>query len=131
MSDHATTILIERGVYHIGISLRDKDGNIVSGSEPEWIPDKNGGTVIICACDSEREPAGKADIFATWETLQIMQKLHEKLGLTDPRDSNIPDFIRIYKKALADHVDLCDYCDDLIDCGLCIFREAREAADNE
>jgi len=119
-----TAVIVERGVYRLGLK---RDGDKEYERPPKWEPRATGGSVIVCAFDTEKdEPIGEADIFSRFDATLIERKIQSVLNLTE---TNTPTALEIFKGALKEGVDdLCQYCPrfDCRYCGIKNWKDEKE-----
>lgn len=121
-------IFLVKGHAHLGISKRDKDGNVTESipAHFEFAPD--GPCVAVGELDPETmEIKGEADIYGDWDAAGYLKSVLEKLQPV--RKSNVPDFKAIVNALWEkDRTDICDYCKGY-NCRDCIVNEWKEEAE--
>ena len=106
-TESSSAVIIERGVYTMGRTQTDKDGNVVVRTESAWTTKPGGATVVVYPISSEdREQLKPADIFSALDCCSIAEAALAALGLK----LNLPDLADIWKKAGEDGFDLCSFC---------------------
>ena len=125
---HAS-ILLQSGTYMLGMTLRDKDGNIKEHREPQWTADPDGQCIITVFYDDEKnEPIGKADLFPKWDTERISDKIREMLGLK----RTCPSLVELYKMAVKEgYGNPCAECSISYDCSTCPIQEYKDSLESE
>ena len=112
---------IGTGTAKFGSKTTDAQGKVISTTPPSWTPDENGGSVAIIPLDPESmQPAGPAMVFGDWDAANYLSKILSLLKTN--RVTNLPDMKAIFKKALDDGTNLCEYCDEF-KCRDCIVNE--------
>jgi hypothetical protein len=129
-----TAVVVERGNYFLGWHTKNADGSTKKNQPPKWEPDIDGGCVIICTYDLEKnEPVGSADLFAHYDSDRIGSHIREKL---DIERANFPTPAEIYKwcKNSDDDIDFCrDICEGVYggyDCRVCPMEDIKAEDDN-
>jgi hypothetical protein len=82
--------------------------------------------VIVCAFDTEKdEPIGDADIFSRFDTTLINNKIRSVLALNE---TDTPTALEIFKVAMEEGDDLCQYCqrNNCRDCEIKNWKDERE-----
>lgn len=120
-------IFLATGTVTLGMTKRDKDGNVASSTSARFTWDDNGGSIAIGEMDPKTKEINEesVSIFGDWDAAGY---LAEALELIKPRrQTNIPDFKSIIQKAYTeDGNDLvCDYCQSC-NCRDCIVKEWKE-----
>lgn len=124
-------IFLAKGTCTMGMTKRDKDGNIVESTPAQFKWDDNGGSIAIGKMDprSKEIDEESVSIFGDWDAAGY---LAEVLKLMKPRRGvNIPDIKAIVQAAAKEGNDLvCDYCHDY-KCRDCIINEWKEEAEDD
>lgn len=124
-----SVIFLATGTCTMGVTTRDKDGNIIESRPAQFTYDDKGGTVVVGKLDPETmKPTEPVDIvYGDWDAAGY---LAEALELLKPRRQvNIPDFKAIIQAFIEkDNIDFCDYCPNL-NCRDCIVKEWKEEAE--
>lgn len=120
-------IFLAKGVCKLGVTKRDKDGNVASSTQAQFTFDDTGSSIAVGKMDPEtKEINGETvSIFGDWDAAGYLKTA---LALLNPRRQvNIPDFKAIIRAAYEeDGSDLvCDYCRSC-KCRDCIVREWME-----
>ena len=125
-------IFLAKGTCTMGITTRDKDGNIVESKPAQFTYDDHGGSVVVGELDPETmKPAEPVDnVYGDWDAAGYLAKV---LELMNPRRGvNIPDLKAIVQRAYKEDGNdlICDYCHDF-KCRDCIVNEWKEAAEDD
>ena len=120
-------IFLATGTCQLGVTRRDKDGNIVEESQARFVLDDAGGSVAVGEIDPQTKEVKEntVSIYGDWQAADYMQEVLEHIK---PRRAiNIPDFKAIIQAAYReDGCSLvCDYCKGL-NCMDCIVKEWLE-----
>lgn len=120
-------IFLATGTVTLGMTKRDKDGNVVSSTPARFTWDDKGGSIAIGYMDDKTKEINEesVSIFGDWDAAGYLKEAMDRLK--PRRQINIPDFKAIIQKAYTeDGNDLvCDYCQGL-NCRDCIVREWKE-----
>lgn len=116
-------IFITKGIFYMGITQRDADGNITKQTPPRFEETPDGSCVAVGIINSDtNEQEGAAEIFGDWDAAHFLAKTLEYIAPTRP--VNIPDFKEIIHKAYTDGTDICQYCTcNVTPCRDCIVEE--------
>lgn len=124
-------IFIATGTCTLGMTKRDKDGNVESSTPARFTWDDKGGSVAIGYMDPASKEINEesVSIFGDWDAAGYLSKA---LQLIKPRRSvNIPDFKAIVNALWEkDRTDVCDYCRGY-NCRDCIVNEWKEEHEDE
>ena len=109
-------IFLAKGTCTLGITTRDKDGNIIETTPARFICDKKGGSIAVGHMDpgSKEIYEDTVSIFGDWDAAGYMA---EMLKLLQPaRKVNVPDDIQMGKREETRDVArvLCRYNDILM-----------------
>lgn len=120
-------IFLAMGTCQLGMTRRDKDGNIVEESQARFVLDDAGGSVAVGEIDPQTKEVKEntVSIYGDWQAADYLQEVLEHIK---PRRAiNIPDFKAIIQAAYReDGCSLvCDYCKGL-NCMDCIVKEWME-----
>lgn len=119
-------IFLATGTCTMGMTKRDKDGNIVESTPAHFTFDDTGGSIAIGQMDAHSKEIDEesVSVFGDWDAASY---LAEVLELLKPRRQvNIPDFKAIIQAFIEkDNIDFCDYCQNL-NCRDCIVKEWKE-----
>lgn len=120
-------IFIAKGTCKLGVTRRDKDGNVTESTPAQFIWDEKGGSIAVGHMDPESKEIYEdtVSIFGDWDAAGYLE---DALKLLKPkRRINIPDLRAIVQAAYEeDGCDLlCDYCKS-VNCRDCIVREWKE-----
>ena len=114
-------IILATGHAHLGMTERDKDGNITKSTAAhfEFAPDGP------CVAVGEMDPVTMvvkdgASVYGDWDAAGYLKEVMEKLQPRRP--TNIPDFKALILAAQKDGTDICDYCQG-VNCRDCIVNE--------
>ena len=119
-------VFIVTGTCTLGVTTRDKDGNILESRPAQFTPTKDGGSVAVGLLDPETmQPIEITSMYGDWDAAGYMAEI---LKLLNPvRKINLPDLKEIVKAAYQEDGNdlLCDYCKSM-NCRDCIIKEWRE-----
>ena len=120
-------IFLAKGTCHLGVTTRDKDGNILESAPARFIWDKKGGSIAVGHMDPESKEIYEdtVSIFGDWDAAGYVA---EMLKLLRPaRKVNIPDLKAIVQAAYQEDGNdlLCDYCKSM-NCSDCIIKEWKD-----
>lgn len=114
------------GTCKMGMTKRDKAGNVIEQRGASFEPDPEGGCVVIgkanITCADVIQQDGPAAVFGDWDAAGYLAKVVEILQ--PRRKLNIPDLREIVRAAAEDgNKDFfCEYCDGL-NCADCIITQ--------
>lgn len=102
-------LLMSRGTFTIGHTIRDKDGNILERVEPSFKSQEDGGSIVLVEVDDDCNQIGDASLFSSRSEDQddIMDYICTKLNLEKRKckfeklNSPYPDY---------DHEFYCSKC---------------------
>lgn len=110
----------------MGVTTRDKDGNILESRPAQFTPTNDGGSVAVGLLDPETmQPIEITSMYGDWDAAGYMAEI---LKLLNPvRKINLPDLKEIVKAAYQEDGNdlLCDYCKSM-NCCDCIIKEWQE-----
>lgn len=119
-------VFIATGTCTLGVTTRDKDGNILESRPAQFTPTKDGGSVAVGLLDPETmQPIEITSMYGDWDAAGYMAEI---LKLLNPvRKINLPDLKEIVKAAYQEDGNdlLCDYCKSM-NCRDCIIKEWKE-----
>ena len=119
-------VFIVTGTCTLGVTTRDKDGNILESRPAQFTPTKDGGSVAVGLLDPETmRPIEITSVYGDWDAAGYMAEI---LKLLNPvRKINLPDLKEIVKAAYQEDGNdlLCDYCKSM-NCRDCIIKEWKE-----
>lgn len=119
-------IFLATGTCTMGMTKRDKDGNVAESTSAQFTFDGTGGSIAIGEMDPDTKKIKEdsVSIFGDWDAAGY---LAEVLDLLKPRRQvNIPNFKAIIQAFIEkDNIDFCDYCPNL-NCQDCIVKEWKE-----
>lgn len=120
-------IFLATGHTHLGVSKRDKDGNITEIVPAHFEFANDGPCVAVGELDPETmAPKDGPSIYGDWDAAGYLK---EALDMLKPRRPvNIPDFKTIILAIEKDGTDVCDYCRSC-NCRDCIVKEWKEEAE--
>ena len=120
-------VFLAKGTCTLGMTKRDKDGNVTTSESAQFNFDGTGGSVAVGEMDPETNviDTESVPIFGDWDAAGY---LAEALKLLNPkRKVNVPDFKYIIQSIMRhEHVDICDNCYDYYKCRDCIIKEWKE-----
>lgn len=122
-------ICIAKGTATIGHTTIGRGGEVTSQKPARWEPDPAGGCIALWTMNPETmEQETPARIYGDW---QAAEYLGDVLAELKPRRKvNLPDFPEIVRAAMADGVDLCEYCQSF-GCNECIVNEWKNERSKE
>lgn len=120
-------VFLAKGTCTLGMTKRDKDGNVTTSESAQFNFDGTGGSVAVGEMDPETNviDTESVSIFGDWDAAGY---LAEALKLLQPRRSvNLPNLKAIVQAAYCEDGNdlLCDYCNEL-NCPNCIIQEWKE-----
>ena len=119
-------VFIVTGTCTLGVTTRDKDGNILESRPAQFTPTNDGGSVAVGLLDPETmQPIEITSMYGDWDAAGYMAEI---LKLLNPvRKINLPDLKEIVKAAYQEDGNdlLCDYCKSM-NCCDCIIKEWQE-----
>ena len=118
-------IFLATGDVSLGAKKTDKNGNVTERSTSTF-EEKDGGCCVVVGKlnPDTMQPEGDISVFGDY---QASGYLAETLRRLNPfRSLDIPDMKEIFKKAMEDGVDLCDYCPNFLSCRDCIVTRWKE-----
>ena len=119
-----SVIFLAKGHAHMGITERDKDGNVIKSTPAHFEYADNGPCVAVGELDPETmKVKGDVDLYGDWDAAGYLAETMKRLN--PARQVNIPDFKAIVRDAIKDGYDFCDYCQS-INCTNCIVNEWKE-----
>ncbi len=117
-----SAVIVLRGYHRIGIIKHNRDGNVVSETEPGFVPDPKGQCIAVCDYNTETdEPVGVGDLFFVWESDSVQKRIWEKFGLTK-RNFPTPEEFYKWSQDNWNGIEICDVCEGPYcgyDCELC------------
>lgn len=120
-------IFLAKGTCKLGMTHKDKDGNVTQSTSAQFIFDGTGGSIAVGEMNPETKTidTDSVSIFGDWDAAGYLE---EALKLLNPkRKVNIPDFKYIIQSIIrSDHIDICDNCHDYYKCRDCIVRDWKE-----
>ena len=120
-------IFLATGTCQLGVTRRDKDGNIKEESQAQFIEDDTGGSVAVGVMDPQTKEIKEdtVSIYGDWQAADYLREVLEHIN--PKRAINIPDFKAIIQAAYReDGCSLvCDYCSSL-NCMNCVVKEWME-----
>lgn len=125
-------IFLAKGTCTMGMTKKDKDGNIVESTNAQFTADDNGATVVVGKLDPETmKPVEPVDsVYGDWDAAGYLAKALELLKPS--RKVNIPDLKSMVQRLWSvDRIDLCDYCRDFHVCRDCIVNEWKEEQEDD
>lgn len=123
-------IFLAKGTCTLGMSKKDKNGNVTGSTQAQFIFDGIGGSIAIGEMDPDTKEidAETVSIYGDWDAAGYVA---EMLKLLKPaRKVNIPDLKAIVQAAYQEDGNdlLCDYCKSM-NCYDCIIKEWKEEID--
>lgn len=123
-------VFLAKGTCTLGMTKKDKDGNVASSTQAQFTFDDAGGSVAVGEMnpDTNEVDAETVSIFGDWDAAGYLE---EALKLLNPkRKVNIPDFKYIIQSIIKhDGVDICDHCHAFYKCSDCIIKDWKEESD--
>ena len=120
-------IFLATGTCQLGMTRRDKDGNIIEETQPRFVWDDSGGSVAVGVMDPQTKEIKEntVSIYGDWQAADYLREVLERIN--PKRAINIPDFKAIIQAAYReDGCSLvCDYCSSL-NCMNCVVKEWME-----
>ena len=120
-------VFLAKGTCTLGMTKKDKDGNVTGSTQAQFTFEDTGGSVAIGEMnpDTNEIDAESVSIFGDWDAAGY---LAEALKLLNPkRNVNIPDFKNIIQSIIKhDGVDICDHCYSFYKCDECIVKEWKD-----
>lgn len=120
-------IFIAKGTCTLGMTKRDKEGNVVNQTAAQFTFDKDGGSIAVGEMDPDTNEIDKetVSIFGDWDAAGYLTEVLKQLN--PKRKVNIPDIKHIVQSLIRhDGVDVCDNCYDFYKCQDCIIKEWKE-----
>ena len=126
-------IFLAKGNCRLGLTKRDKEGNVVETIPARFETDPEGGSIAVGVLDDDTmEPVGTTEIYGDFDPWGYLSRTLELLA--PKRAGNIPDLENIFKKMYEDYgSDKCpvlDWC-ERGDCRDCIIQRWMEEADEK
>ncbi len=120
-------IFLAKGTCTLGMTQKDKDGNVTNSTQAQFIFDGTGGSIAVGEMDPDTKEidAETVSIYGDWDAAGY---LAEMLKLLKPaRRVNIPNLKAIVQAAYQEDGNdlLCDYCKSM-NCRDCIIKEWKE-----
>lgn len=120
-------IILAKGTCTLGMTKKDKDGNVASSTQAQFTFDDTGGSIAVGEMDPDTKEidAESVSIFGEWDAAGYVA---EMLKMLKPaRKVNIPDLKAIVQAAYQEDGNdlLCDYCKSM-NCRDCIIKEWKE-----
>lgn len=119
-------LFIAKGNVTLGQKQTNEAGEITKETPATFSTDENGSCVAVGEFD-ENAPELNLNIHSIhgdWDASGYLGAILE--ALKPQRRINIPDFKAIFKAALDNGSDFCDYCQKGIDCSDCIVKQWEE-----
>lgn len=124
-------IFLAKGTCTMGLTKRDKDGNIVESTSAKFTYNDNGGSVVVGKLDPETmKPVEPLDaVYGDWDAAGYLGNVLELLK--PGRKVNIPDFKAMVQNLWKEeHIDICDHCRGY-NCSNCIVNQWKEEQEND
>ena len=118
-------IFLATGHAHLGMTERDKDGNVTKSTPAHFEFADDGPCVAVGELDPETMEV-KSDVvmYGDWDAAGYLEDTMKRLK--PGRQVNIPDFKTIVLRLLKDEgIDICDQC-PTGNCRDCIVNEWKE-----
>lgn len=125
-------IFLATGTCTLGVTKRDKDGNIIESTPARFTWDDTGGSIAIGEMDPKTKEINEesVSIFGDWDAAGYLAEALEQLK--PRRKTNIPDFKTMVQNLWKDdRVDICDHCRGNYHCTNCIVNEWKEEQEND
>ena len=118
-------IFLAKGHAHMGMTERDKDGNVIKSTPARFEYADDGPCVAVGELDPETmEVKGDVDLYGDWDAAGYLAETMKRLNPS--RKPNIPDFKAIVRNLWKDeHVDICLHCPSF-GCSDCIVNAWKE-----
>ena len=122
-------ICIGKGTTTLGTSKTNQAGAITERTAAKWEPDPQGGSVCLWQANpNTMEPMGAAEVFGDWQAAEYLGRVLELLN--PGRGIDVPKLPQMIRRAMADGVNICDYCGDF-NCRDCIVNDWKGDNDDE
>lgn len=117
-------IFLGTGHAHLGMTERDKDGNVTKSTTAHFEFEDNGPCVAVGELDPVTMVVKDGtEVYGDWDAAGYLAAAMKKLN--PGRPVNIPDFKAIVQAAYKDGTDFCDHCQS-INCLDCIVKEWKD-----
>lgn len=120
-----SVIFLAKGHAHMGITERDKDGNVIKSTPAHFEYADNGPCVAVGELDPETmKVKGDVVLYGDWDAAGYLEEALKRLN--PGRPVNIPDFELLFRRIREyERIDICEHCPSL-NCRDCIVNRWEE-----
>ena len=127
-----SVVFLMTGNCTLGSTRQDKDGNVIEHKPAQFTADDAGSCVAVGLLDPETmKPVGPVDsVYGDWDATGYLGKALELLS--PGRKTNIPDLKSMVQNLWkVDRIDICEHCQDYLNCRDCIAQEWKEQIEDD